>query len=182
MTKKFIIGIDPGKGGGIVTLTNGRVTTVDKMPQGPSNLWDFFISLGFPSMLDLDRTWVFIENVHSMPNDAKGSVWTFGKHVGQLEMLSELLNMSPLYVTPQVWQRWLSEAYMGFTKTGLTKTQWKSALAKHAKKIIGPKWAKNITLATADAYFIALYGWNLVQGEEINTKRSSKGNVPVPIH
>lgn len=178
---KFVIGIDPGKGGGIVTLTNGRVTTIDKMPQGPSNLWDFFIALGFPAMLDLDRTWVFQENVHAMPNDGKASIWSFAKHVGQLEMLSELLSMSPAYVTPQKWQKWLSAQSYGLTRDKMAKPQWKSVLAKNAKAHIGPKWDKKITLATADAYYIALYGWDLIKNEESNTKRSPTSYAKAPI-
>jgi len=157
------------------------------MPQSPKYLWDFFIGLGFPSMVDPRLTWVFIENVHAMPNDAKGAIWSFAKHIGQLEMLSELLSMHPTYITPQSWQKWLSEHPRGLKRQEeYTKPQWKSALAKRAKEDTcntGQKsWEKYITLATADAYWIALYGWEkIASGQEENTDGSEKIDHKIPI-
>jgi hypothetical protein len=117
-----------------------------------------------------------------MPSDGKPSIWTFAKHIGQLEMLAELLSMSPTYIQPQKWQRWLREGSMALKKEdSLTKAQWKSHLAKKAKDNVPERWKKQITLATADAYWIALYGWEQIKDDEENTTCGEAGDVKIPI-
>jgi hypothetical protein len=174
----MVIGIDPGKSGGIVVLNNGRILAIDKMPPTPLKIWHYFISLGFPNALDKAKVRVVVEGQHPMPNDGKSSIWSFAKHIGHLEMALELLSVSYTVVYPITWIKWLLGASMGVKKEkSWSKQDWKRHLRDVAKEEVPIKWKNSITLATADAYWIALYGHKKLSSEPI----SEKPDVKVPI-
>lgn len=151
--KPFHIGIDPGKSGAIVGLTNGKINVIDKMPQTPKDIWDYFIYLGFPNMLEKDKTYVCIEAVHSMPSDGVRSAFTFGHHVGQLDMVFAALNINPIRVRPSDWQ-----SYFAIQRgKGEPKYTYKGRLVELAKKLCRADERDRMTRVTADAYLIALY-------------------------
>lgn len=154
--KPFYIGIDPGKNGGIVGLTNGRINVIDKMPQTPNELWDYFIYLGFPNMVEKDQTYVIIEDVHSMPTDGVASAFTFGHHIGVFDGIFAALGIHPHRVRPQVWQ-----SAMGLHRDSAieTKYAYKKRILSMAHRIAGnginKEQAKKLSLFTADAFLIA---------------------------
>jgi hypothetical protein len=151
MNKIFIVGIDPGKSGGIVALTNGKITDISKMPQSPIDLVNHFVYLGFPNQPVGVKSYVIMEAVHSMPTDGSKSAFSFGKQVGHLEGVLASLGISPRYVRPQEWQ-----AFYSFKREeGESKYDYKKRMRDYARKDIGLQHSNKITSETADSYLIA---------------------------
>lgn len=151
MNKIFIVGIDPGKSGGIVALTNGKVTDISKMPQTPIDLVNHFIYLGFPNQPIGVKSYVIMEAVHSMPTDGSKSAFSFGKQVGHLEGVLASLGVSPRYVRPQEWQIFYSLK----RNEGETKYDYKKRMRDFARRKISLQYSERISRETADAYLIA---------------------------
>lgn len=161
----YIIGIDPGKNGGIVALTNGKVTDITPMPSTIRGIWDHFIYLGFPNMIKKEDTYVFIEDVHSMPTDGRKSAFSFGYHVGILH--ATLDHFAPYYrtVRPRDWMltfeitKQKEESSYNYKKRLLELGR--SLCDKRTDKVIS-----RLTLKTVDAYLIALYAYNQLKKEK----------------
>ncbi len=157
--KDFIIGIDPGRNGGIVGLTNGKVNTIDKMPLKPADIWGYFIDvLGIPMMKERNNIYVFIESVHSMPTDGVKSAFSFGQHLGWLDMLLAYYDLHTERVLPRTWQESFSIPTRKTSK--LSKYDHKKYIKNLAKVHIPNHQEEKITMATCDAYLIAVYGYN----------------------
>ena len=164
MNKTFVIGIDPGKNGGIVSLTNGKITTIDAMPSSIEALWSHFEFLGFPNMiLRKESTYVYIESVHSMPTDGVRSAFTFGHHNGVLDSILVRSNCRVNRILPSKWMNYFN---LKRDKEKETKYDYKKRLAEQARIRTPERWKKTLTLKTADAYLIALYGYNQIKQEE----------------
>lgn len=168
--KFFTIGIDPGKNGGIVSLTNGRLTTMDAMPSSIEDLWNHFIYLGFPNMIKKENTYVYRELVHSRPTDSRVGAFSFGRHNGHLDIVLNRMDAKVMLVSPQVWmadfkiKKKEKESSYDYKKRLLL-------LAKRVAKSNRESKADQLTLKTCDAYLLALYGYNqqlVKQKEELN--------------
>lgn len=130
--KLFIIGIDPGKNGGIVSITNGKITDITKMPPTPEELVNHFLYLGFPNQPLGVKSYVIMEAVHSMPTDGSKSAFSFGKQVGQIEGVLASLSIKPNYVPPQTWQK-----YFGLRRgEGQSKHEYKKMVYYAAHEIL----------------------------------------------
>ena len=152
--KKFIIGIDPGRKGGIVGLTNGKINTISKMPYNFLDMKAYFTDdLAIPIM-DKEQVYVFIENVHSRPTDGVRAAFTFGHHLGTLDAILDLFGVSVDRVNPT---EWMGHFELKKSKEE-TKYFWKKRIMEFAKTKATIENAKEITLDTADAFLIALYG------------------------
>ena len=166
MDKIFIVGIDPGKNGGITSITNGKITTIDDMPKSPGDLWEHFLFLGFPHQPEGIQPYVFIEQVHSMPTDGVRAAFTFGYNTGQLHLCVNRLCGGFTFVLPSKW--------MAHFNLKRDKQETKYAYKKRIKETAASKakasWAKEITLKTADAYLIALYGYHLIKQKQKNNE------------
>lgn len=197
MNKLFIIGIDPGKNGGIVALSGAglepRVIDIIPMPATISGLWDHFLYLGFPNLIDKENTYVFMEKVHSMPTDGRRAAFTFGHHLGILDtVLDRLVHVDGIHrIRPVDWQQYFGLAkdkeskesqynfkkrILQFAKGGFSegendkgsKEQGKTLDAGKAgmgKRNIRVRNKRILTLKTCDAYLIALYGYHKIMEE-----------------
>ncbi len=168
MNKTFVIGIDPGKNGGIVSLTNGKITTIDAMPSSIEALWSHFEFLGFPNMIRKESTYVFLEQVHSMPTDGVRSAFTFGHHNGVLDTILVRNGCMLHRVTPAKWMDYFNlKRDIKETKYNYKKRLVEFAKSKSSKRfqmsLSGEYGRAGITLKTADAYLIALYGYNQIK-------------------
>jgi len=154
--KNFVLGIDPGKNGGIVGLTNGKINLIDIMPQGPQGLWEYFETSGLRLILQSTEvnSYVFIEDVHSMPTDGVRSAFTFGRQLGWLDMLIARYPVPTTRVGPAIWQD-----YFGCKREKeVSRYNYKKQLVEKAKSLAPNSYHKQINLSTADAYLIAKYG------------------------
>jgi len=75
--KKVIIGIDPGKGGGIAVVVDGLITEFHKYPKTMKDL--YYI------MDEILHNWntkpiAYLEQVHAFPTDGRSSAFKFGSN------------------------------------------------------------------------------------------------------
>ena len=132
-----IIGIDPGKAGGIVRMSpTGEVIEAVKMP---ATVADIYLAL------DRGPARVWLEHVHSSPQMGVVSAFTFGRGYGQLEGVLQGLLLPYERVTPGKWQR-----AMGCLSKGD-----KNVTKRRAQELFPQV---KVTHAIADALLIAEYG------------------------
>jgi hypothetical protein len=167
-----VLGIDPGVSGGLAAIDGDRAEAV-KMPETCAEIRDALARL-----IGSGPAVAFIEDVHSMPDDAAKAAGTFLRNVGQLEMCLCCLGIRLERVSPQKWQKGLTlarpeigkrpkrepgEAEENFKARkkiwtrlrGQAKTERKNAL----KRIAAERFPQvKVTLAKADALLIADYG------------------------
>ncbi len=147
-----VIGIDPGKTGGIaiqaikregIYKTTGKYISIEafKMPETERDLWEL--------MQVLDE-WshpicAFLERVHSMPKQGVASSFKFGTNYGMLRAFLVAIEIPFELITPSVWQR----------KMGCLSKGDKNVTKARAQELF-PKI--KVTHAIADALLISEYG------------------------
>ena len=146
---KTVIGIDPGFSGGIAVMDEAhKVTEVANMPETPMDILDFlrkYVS---------EDTVVYMEDVgKGMPGQSSSATAKFARHNGHLEMALLALGLPTVKCTPQKWQK----VYQLGKSTDHDKNTWKNTLKAKAQELF-PNLGKKVTLKTADALLIALYG------------------------
>ena len=144
---KKCIGIDPGKGGGIAVITD-EIVVLHNCPRTVDGM-AHLIGLCLNDVAAY-RTKVILEKVWSFPTDGRAGSFTFGENYGQWQGILASHELKPVLVTPKAWQSHFD------IKKGLPKDVRKRILKQMAKDKY-PK-TKGITLKTADALLIALYG------------------------
>ena len=100
------------------------------------------------------RTKVFLEKVWSFPTDGRAGSFTFGENYGQWQGILASHELNPVLITPKTWQSHFE------IKKGLKKDVRKRMLKQMA--IEKCPNTKKITLKTADALLIAIYGLEAV--------------------
>jgi len=141
------IGIDPGKGGGIAVITNETVQ-LHNCPK-TVNAMAHLIGICLNDVAAY-RTRVFLEKVWAFPTDGRAGSFTFGENYGQWQGILASHELEPMLVTPKMWQSHFE------IKKGLPKAIRKKVLKQMA--IDRCPNAKKVTLKTADALLIAIYG------------------------
>ena len=140
-----IIGIDPGKSGGIAWISDGK-PCVEKMPETLQDLWELIISIkGLQHWDCRNDCHAYIESVHSSPQMGVKSAFTFGNGFGHLEMALTAAGIPFERVSPQKWQKALG-----------CMTKGDKNVSKRRAQELFP--TMKITHATADALLIAHYG------------------------
>lgn len=110
-----VIGIDPGLGGGLVVMVDGRIAKALKMPivKGDGGSWVDFGEVA--SIIRYERPdLVAIEKVHSMPGQGVASVFTFGLGFGGLIGVCAGVSVAYNLVRPQEWQK---KVFVGMDKS-----------------------------------------------------------------
>ena len=144
---KKCIGIDPGKGGGIAVITNETVEVYNcpKTVVGMAHLIGMCLN-----NVAAYRTKVMLEKVWSFPTDGRAGSFTFGENYGQWQGILASHELKPTLVTPKEWQSHF-EIQKGLKKDIRKKILKQMAIEKCPN-------IKRITLKTADALLIAIYG------------------------
>ena len=105
----FIAGIDPGANGAIAVLDSENPDSVALL-----DLKKFSIYETTKWLRDKKINTVWLENVHSLYGMSAKSNFSFGKNLGIVTAIAELIiKDSPKTVTPKVWQK-----YIGVTAKG----------------------------------------------------------------
>lgn len=141
-----IIGIDPGKSGGIAVI-DGTKQFASEMPETARDLYDLLESL-VREAAPIERAvryTAYIELIHSSPQMGVKSAFTFGNGYGQLEMALTALSIPMVRIRPQVWQKALG-----------CMTKGDKNVSKRRAQELFPQL--KITHTIADALLIAEYG------------------------
>lgn len=137
---KGVIGIDPGKAGGIAALGSAGGATALKMPATVGDLVDLLREMAVAGF-----TVAYLERVHSSPQMGVVSAFTFGRGLGNIEAACQAVGIRLEWVAPGVWQRTLSCLSKGD----------KTVTKRRAQELFP---TLTITHAIADALLIAEYG------------------------
>lgn len=99
----IIIGIDPGKKGGIATLVDGAICNVYPMPLGGNEIdvkkLGWYISSVQPDCA------VWIEKLHPMPKNGSISAFRLGENYGTIKAIVRAMGVSLFEVPPQTWKK-----------------------------------------------------------------------------
>lgn len=155
VSKPVIVGIDPGKSGGIAILQGSSLIT-HLMPDSDLSLRKIADGLEAFEVEGLEVV-VYIEKVGAMPGQGVTSMFTFGQGYGKIQQAFCKLRRE--FVTPQTWQKGLR--IQGRKKVE-SKPQFKNRLKLKAEELY-PKssvWELGVTKqrAVCDAILIAEYG------------------------
>jgi hypothetical protein len=150
--QKVIIGIDPGKGGGLAVSVDGVITEFHKYPTTQQDLYYIMYEiLGNYKGIPL----AYLEQVHAFPTDGRSSAFKFGTNYGVWKGLLLGMQIDYKLVAPQVWMKSL-----GLSKD---KKERKNELKQMAQKVVDKQFAelknKRVTLNTSDAILISIYGY-----------------------
>ena len=174
----IVVGVDPGKAGGVAWITPSRVVTATPMPEGEEELNDLVSSLEEVCEDEISKTqnphleiFVFIEQVGVMPGQGISSAFTFGTGFGQLRQAFSIFPRE--FIRPQVWQKGLQIPPTD-KKGGETKNQFKDRLRIKARQLFPNLdcwgWGKGKQLAVADAILLMEYGRRKLLNGVINEK------------
>ena len=149
---KTILGVDPGKSGGISVCKRGLIVEFHKYPKTIRDL--YYI------LHEITNNWsgqiiAYLEQVHAFPTDARSSAFKFGVNYGIWQGLLEGFQIECKFVAPQVWMKPL-----GLPKD---KKERKNKIKALAQNVIDkqnvPMDKKRVTLNTSDAILISMYGF-----------------------
>lgn len=145
-----IVGVDPGKQGGIAVLDANGPLSAKPMPPSLPELWDELRSI---ASLWRGHCFCILEQVHAMPGQGVSSTFKFGQGYGAIEMALVAAGIPFDRVRPTKWQPAVGVPSI----KGESPTARKRRLKGRAMELF-PELRKDITLKTADALLLAHYG------------------------
>jgi len=148
---KLLMGIDPGKSGGVVAFVDHNDLGLVLNTLNP---WKDLDTINHVVSMckDYGHCEAIIENVHAFPSDGRSSAFKFGHNAGQWE---GLLTAHGIPFTKVVPHKWMSF----YGQMPKDKAERKKHLKKLAQGILDSNGLPyNATLKTADAILIAYYG------------------------
>lgn len=149
-----IIGIDPGKSGGMAVLFNGDAWATN-MPETTKDIWDYFVAMYVRQQTEDEPTYIFMEDVHSMPTDGSKAAHSFGLNCGELRMA--VVRFRHEFVRPVDWMKELN-CKLSFPKD-LPRSKRRTKQKNHNKAKAQQLFPDlKVTHAIADALLIAEYG------------------------
>lgn len=163
----YVIGIDPGKNGGIALMNTAthKIEGVFKIPDTPADLLELL--QGFPR----DGCVAYLEQVHEQPGQR--GMFEFGRNYGMIETSLTASKISHYKVTPQKWQKGFQLRKPETTDKTKAYSQRKAILKAKAQEIF-PEF--KVTLGNADALLLAEYAY---QQEKI-TLQTHESNAKLP--
>ena len=145
----MIIGIDPGKSGGVVIISTSK-TSMHKCPREPIGMASIISSASNSAYIEGEEIRAVIEKVWAFPTDTRSSSFKFGTNYGMWLGILASHNIIYTEVPPQTWMK----DYQPLPKI---KTERKRML----KQIAQEKFPDNkVTLHTSDAALISLWEKN----------------------
>jgi len=150
---KTILGIDPGKSGGIAVCKRGLIVEFHKYPKT--------IRDAYYILYEICNNWsgsqiAYLEQVHAFPTDARSSAFKFGVNYGIWQGLLEGFQIECKLVAPQLWMKPL-----GLPKDKQNRKHRLKTLAQNVidKQNVPMENKKRVTLNTSDAIIISMYGY-----------------------
>lgn len=147
----IIIGIDPGKSGGLAMLVGNHWHAVEKMPDNPVDLGELLESW-LPHSLRDEPTRVFMEKLSSYPQQAVTN-FKLGRNIGCILGVLATKGIGVEQVAPSVWMKGV-----GYARKSKDDAQHKRDLRSHALELYP---TSGVTLDSCDALLIAEHGRRL---------------------
>ena len=88
----IVIGIDPGKSGGVAVISEDTLK-LKNTPEEATGMADIISSALNSAYIENEKLTAYIENVHAFPTDARSSAFKFGKYMGLL-LIDSILGYS----------------------------------------------------------------------------------------
>ena len=147
-----VIGIDPGKDGGISVVEDGKITA-HKCPKTVEDMAVLFTLICGDT--PKDKIYAVMERVWARPDNASRSAFAYGVNYGSWLgiMASNEIDCNP--VLPIKWMQ-----HIGCPKA-LKKDNRKRWLKEKAKELC--PYIKRVTLITADSILIAIYAEDILK-------------------
>lgn len=156
----YVIGIDPGKKGGLCLMMNQTILHTSPIPDLHRDLYEKLLDWKETAVSAALDPVVYLEVVHASPQMGVSSAFTFGKGFGLLLGLLTALEFRLELVSPQRWQKLYG---VKPRSKCLSNTEHKNLLKSVAQRLF-PKLT--ITHAIADAILIAEYGRRMELGNQ----------------
>jgi len=87
--------------------SKGCMTILDDKGKYINSIIYSLIQKWYDKIINYDGTHtIIIEKVHAMPKQGVVSMFNFGRKLGEVEALCEVLNIEPEWVTPQEWKKY----------------------------------------------------------------------------
>ena len=153
---KAVIGIDPGKSGGIAVYTGGNTIEALPCPSDAESMASSTRDIMHNFEIDgvtVSEISVAIENVHAFPTDSRSSSFKFGTNFGTWLGICAANRLEVVLISPIVWMKKYREhiIYGDIPKEKLERKRHLKLLAKSYFP------DARVTLKTADAILIAKY-------------------------
>ncbi len=151
-----IIGIDPGKSGAIAAVDgeSGKLLAVFSLTdQNETKIVDYLSTLNLSGDTTFEDYQVFIEDVHSSPQQGVASAFTFGRGYGLLLGALYALNFNLHKVRPTEWQ-----GTLGCLSGGDKKIPFEMAKKLYMFDHLKGTFNKS----SSDAVLIAHYGYKFM--------------------
>jgi hypothetical protein len=94
-----MISIDPGKLGGIAWTDDDGIVRAEPMPEGMTEIADFFMHIPFKSVVVMEKVNGYV------PGNSGASACKFSEHKGHLEAILYCLNFPLEEVSPAKWMK-----------------------------------------------------------------------------
>ena len=154
----IIIGIDPGKNGGIVVInsseniTDSPMVEMHKCPRSVNEMSYIVRNARNTAWIQEDKIVVAIEKVWAFPTDARSAAFKFGVNYGMWLGIIGSLNLPFMEVLPKTWMS-------PYDPVPKSKKERKEYLKKTCTTMYKEMFLynKNITYAVSDAALIALW-------------------------
>ena len=148
-----VCGIDPGANGAICVLDSqdsAHIALLDLKKHSNTDIYNWL-----HSQLRFRGSKIWIEDIHSMHGMSAKSNFSFGKNLGIVTTIAELLKgIPPKTVTPKVWQK-----YVGVTAKGKAIKKQVAKIAQYLypqAELHGKRGG--LLDGRSDALMIAYYG------------------------
>lgn len=149
MKREFIIGVDPGKSGGMVIRSLKKHSFIIASP-----FRDLATVISVLDTIIDEVAFVVLEKVHAAPAQGVSSAFTFGENYGVWQGIFAAYGVKVHSVDPQVWQKKMN------CRSGGDKNVTKQ---KAQELFPGMK----ITHAVADALLISEFGLRTVEEKSL---------------
>ena len=147
----IVIGIDPGKNGGLAVWYQS-ITKAVKCPKTVLEMSSVINSCTTIGWVDNHKIVAYIENVWAFPTDARSAAFKFGVNYGLWHGLLASHKIETYTVVPRVWMKYWE------SKLDIELPKDKQKRKRKLKEIAQQQTNKKVTLYNADAILIALYG------------------------
>ena len=99
----IVIGIDPGKSGGIA-IHEHSITKAIKCPKTVIEMSSVINSCTTSGWVDNHKVVAYIENVWAFPTDGRAGSFTFGCNYGQWQGILASHELDPIFINTKEWQ------------------------------------------------------------------------------